>query len=244
MQTTPTQSRRLRDYTNTPFEIFVAALTALPFLALAYFYPAIPERVPLFLTLGGEVETWGSKSLLSVFRVPLMALVTQLFCLSMKYGALKSEPAAPFQGADARTAESRERYLGLWARLWDCFRCAAAIKMSAASLNTVFLSVGALGFLSRPAYAVTAAAALLSAAGALFYGYRLLAVRRELRGRHGDLNIPKPPDGRRVYAGLFYFDPSDPSPFARGHLLNLANGWAWVFVACLLAYPLLVFLPA
>ena len=233
MRTAPPPSRRLRDYTNVPFEVFVAVFTALPFFALAYFYAALPERVPLFLSLGGEVATWGAKSLLSVFRVPLMALDTQLFCLLMKYGVVKSE-----------AGESRERYLRLWAGLWDWLRCVVVIKMSAASLNTVFIGVERLKFLSRPAYAVTAVAALLSAAGALFYGYRLLAVRREMKGRPGGVNAQKPPDARRVYAGLFYFDPSDPSPFAPRYLLNLGNKWAWALIACAAAYPLLVFLPA
>jgi hypothetical protein len=41
---------------------------------MAYFYPVLPERVPLFLTLSGEVAVWGEKNLLSVFRVPLLAL--------------------------------------------------------------------------------------------------------------------------------------------------------------------------
>jgi hypothetical protein len=41
MQTSSPPSRRLRDYTNAPFEIFIVAFTILPFLVLAYFYPAL-----------------------------------------------------------------------------------------------------------------------------------------------------------------------------------------------------------
>lgn len=62
------QSLRLRDYTNAPFEIFIVLFSVLPFLALAYFYPALPERIPLLLNLNGEVATWAEKSVLSVFR--------------------------------------------------------------------------------------------------------------------------------------------------------------------------------
>ena len=58
MQTSSPHSRHLRDYTSIPFEIFIVAFTLLPFLVLAYFYSAIPERVPLYLTLSGEVSTW------------------------------------------------------------------------------------------------------------------------------------------------------------------------------------------
>lgn len=73
MQPSDAASRRLRHYTNIPFEIFVALLTLLPFFALAYSYTYLPDRVPLFLNLGGEVEVWGKKTLLSVFRVPTIA---------------------------------------------------------------------------------------------------------------------------------------------------------------------------
>ena len=45
--------------------------TIVPFLVLSYFYPAVPERVPLFLNLRGDVETWAEKTALSVFRVPM-----------------------------------------------------------------------------------------------------------------------------------------------------------------------------
>ena len=53
----PPQIRPLRELTNIKFEIFVVAFTILPFFVLTYFYSLLPERVPQFLTLIGEVET-------------------------------------------------------------------------------------------------------------------------------------------------------------------------------------------
>lgn len=47
---------------NIKFEILIFALTILPFFVLAYFYPLLPERVPQFLTLTGEVATWAQKA--------------------------------------------------------------------------------------------------------------------------------------------------------------------------------------
>ncbi len=86
MQAPFSQSHRLRHYTKIPFEIFIAAFSILPFFVLAYFYSVLPDRVPLFMKLNGEVALWAEKSVLSVFRVPLMAIVTQVVCLLMKYG--------------------------------------------------------------------------------------------------------------------------------------------------------------
>ena len=61
MQTSSPPSWRWRDYSNLPFEVFIAVFTIVPFLVLSYFYPAVPERVPLFLNLRGDVETWAEK---------------------------------------------------------------------------------------------------------------------------------------------------------------------------------------
>ncbi len=94
MQTSPTQSRRLRDYTSTLFEIFIAAFTIIPFLVLAYFYQSLSAQVPLYLNLSGEVVTWAEKSVLSVFQVPLLALITQVALLIVKYGTVQSKTVA------------------------------------------------------------------------------------------------------------------------------------------------------
>src|SRR5687767_6702696 len=154
METASPKSARPGDYTSVPLEVFVAAFTVLPFFALAYFYDALPNRVPLFLNLGGEPAVWTEKSVPSVFRVPLMALDTQLICLLAKYGMLKSEAAWGDAGGV-------RRQLRLSARLWDWLRCAAAFKMGASSLGTVLLGMESFRFLSRPVYVFTAAAALL-----------------------------------------------------------------------------------
>ncbi|MCA1625136.1 MAG: hypothetical protein LC778_15330 [Acidobacteria bacterium] len=209
---------------------------------LAYVYPLLPDRVPLFLNLSGEVEVWGDKSWLSVFRVPLMAVVTQVLCLLMKYGGLQSEAALPVEGADDY-ARLQKQSTVLNVGLWDWFRCLVAFKMSAASLDTIFLSLERFKFLSRLAFAITFIAALLSIAGALFYGYRLLVVKRKIKERFGDTKTQKPVDARRVYGGVLYFNPNDSALFVSKYIFNFANKWAWVFIGCIIAYPLLVFLP-
>jgi len=136
-----------------------------------------------------------------------------------------------------------EQYLGLNAGLWDWFRWAAAFKMSAASLDTVFLSLERFKFLSRPAFIVTAIAALLGVGGALFYGYRLLVVRGEMKEKFGNAKVQQPINIRCVYGGVLYFNASDSALFAGKYVFNFGNKWAWVLIGCIIAYPLLVFLP-
>ena len=242
MQTPLPQSQRLREYTNIAFEIFVVAFSLLPFFVLAYFYSVLPGRVPLYMKLNGEVAVWAEKSVLSVFRVPLMAVVTQVVCLSMKYGTVQSKAIGPLE-LTIEQAKLQNQYLSLNAGLWDWFRWSVAFKMSAESIDTIFLSLVRFKFLSRPIFIITAIAALLGVAGALFYCYRLLVVRGEIKEKFGDAKIQTPVDARRVYGGFLYFNPSDPALFSSKYVFNFANKWVWVFIACVIAYPLLVFLP-
>ena len=236
------QTQPLRHLTNIKFEIFIVAFTILPFFMLAYFYSLLPERVPEFLTLTGEVDTWAQKSVISVFRVPLMAVVTQLVCLIMRYGTLQSGALASLK-VTGEQSKLQEKYLHLNAGLWDWFRWTIAFKMSAESLDTIFLSLERVKFLARPTFVITAMASLTGVAGALFYLYRLLAVKRDLKTRFGDEYVPKSIDTRRVYGGLLYFNPSDPALFVSKYIFNFANKWAWIFITCISTYPLLVFWP-
>ena len=236
MQTSPPRSRRLRDYTSVPFEIFIITFTIVPFVVLAYFYPILPERVPLYLNLAGEVETWAEKSMLSVFRVPLMAVALQVICLLTKYGVVQSRVS----GIDVARTKLLEKYLSLNAGLWDWFRWAIAFKLSTASLDTIFLSIERFQFLSRPAFIVTVVASALGIVGALVYGYRLLAMSPQIRGAFVDTKVDRV-DARHVYGGVMYFNRSDSALFAGRYVFNFGNKWAWVFIACIIAYPLLAF---
>lgn len=230
----PTDSPRLRDYTNIPFEIFIAVFTILPFFVLACFYPVLPDRVPLFLKLNGEVAEWAEKSVISVFRVPVLAVLQQVVCLLMKYGITQSSSRLLIEQAEP---------LKLNARLWDWFRWTIAFKMSAESIHTIFLSLD-LRSVSRLTFIISACAALIGVAGAIFYVYRLLVVSRKMKAQFGDLRVDKPIDKRYVYAGILYFNPSDPALFAGRYVFNFANKWAWVFIACIIAYPPLAFWPS
>jgi uncharacterized membrane protein len=229
----------LRDHTNTAFEIFIAAFTILPFVVLAYFYQLLPAEVPLFLNLSGNVETWTDKTILSVFRVPLLALITQVVCLLIKYGTTV-QAKAPLELA-AGQIELEEKYLHLNGGLWDWLRGAVAVKMIAESFDTIFLSLERYKFLARPAFILSAIAALVGAVGALVYLYRLLVVKRELKERFA--RVEKPVNAQHLYGGILYFNPSDSALFVSKHMLNFGNKWAWVLIASIIVYPLLTFWP-
>jgi Protein of unknown function (DUF1648) len=174
------QRFRFSDYTYLPFELFIALLTVLPVVVLMYFYPMLPERVPEYLNLQGEVVVWGRKSLASVFRLPLMAVDLQVLCLLMKY-ALWQGNIRESSGHGANRVIPSEESIRLQMSLWNWFRALIAFKLGASSLDPIFFGVERLRFLSTTVRAISWTAAVLGIAGTLFYGYRLVRVNRKLK---------------------------------------------------------------
>ena len=231
----------LRSYTSLPIEFIVVTLTILSFIVLAYFYPTMSGRVPLFMNLNGEVATWAEKTVFSVFRVPLLAVVTQIVCLVIKADVVQPRTTAPSLEHSELHARQRQRQTKLSAGLWDWLRLTVAFKMASESVETVFLSVPKYNFLARPAFFVTAIVTLVGLTCALIYLYRLLILAREMK-KQGVL-VDNPVDPRQVYFDVFYFNRSDPALFVWKYGINWANTWTWVLVACVIVYLLLVFLP-
>lgn len=238
----PLPSQRLRDYTSIPVEILVATLSVAPVLILIYFYTVLPERIPVFLNLRGEVEVWAAKSVVSVFRVPAMAIDLQAICLLMKYGSSRSVSALPVENVEDYLQYQRRSH-ALNAGLWDWLRCFIAFKMCAESLDILFMGDERLHFLRTPARAVTWIAVALGIIGALFYLYRLLVVRREMKKAMGNVSTKRQVDRAHLSGGIFYYNPDDQAVFVDKYAVNFANKWVYVLIACAAAYPLLVFSP-
>lgn len=248
---TATPSQDLRDYTNIAVEILVVVLTLAPILVLLYFYPGLPDQIPVFLNFRGEAEVWAAKSVASVFRVPAMAIDTQLICLLMKYGTVRSQRiSTELKGVDEVYLDHQTRATVLAARLWDWLRCMVAFKMAAASLEVVFMSNEQVRFLWTPAWAVTWLAALLSIAAAGWYGYRLWRLKRQMTAsgitwkeiNSRALKSSGMFNSGRVLGGFLYYNPNDPAMFVDKHLFNFGNKWVYVLIGCIVAYPLLVFI--
>jgi uncharacterized membrane protein len=237
-----TQSPRLRDYTNLPFEIFIASFTVLPILVLIYFYPLLPERVPEYLNLHGEVEVWGQRGFASVFRLPLMAIDLQVLCLLTRYGAWQGNLVQPAEDSQA-LANYRRESLKLSVSLFDWLRAFIAIKLGASSLEVIFFSIERFHFLTTITRVTSWAASILGATGAVFYGYRLLMLNRKLKEVSGHANIRRQTDSSHLHGGIFYYNTEDPSWFTDKYLPNFGNRWVYVFMACLLCLPLLMFWP-
>jgi uncharacterized membrane protein len=197
--------------------------------------------MPLFMNLRGEVEVWTDKNLLSVFRVPLMAVVTQIFCLLMRQEPLRDKTFL-LGNASEELAVLQEKAALLNVGLWDWFRVVVAIKVSGASIFDVFLGFESLRILTKTAFVLTGVAALSSIAAALVYGYRWFRVKGEIKTKFGDLKSQTQIETEKSY-GIFYFNRADSAMFHSKYIFNFGNKRTYVFIACIVVYPLLVFAP-
>ena len=232
---------QFHDHTNIGLELIIVALTLLAFLPLMFFYSSLPERIPEYLNLNGDVAVWGRKNVFSIFRLPLMALDLQMVCVLMKYGM--------WQGSQNRNVEEREPsatyrkdLIKFSLNLWDWFRAFIAIKLGASSIEIIFYSIERFHSLTILTRITSWAASVLGIAGAAFYSYRLLAVNRKLKEVDGNSGIPRA-RSRQNSPGIFYYNPDDPSWFSDRYSPNFANKWLYLFLACLLCLPVLMFLP-
>jgi len=224
-------NRSFRDCSSLPFEIAILIFTVLPVFVLALFYPQLPDRVPEYLNLRGDVEVWGSKSFLSVFRLPLMALDLQLLCLLTKYGTWQRSNTS-----NHTLTSDHEKSLKLTLNLFDWFRAFIAVKLASSSLEVIVFSVERYQYLTKFTRATSWISSILGVGGAVVYIYRLLMLNRRLK-----VSSAAPPTNRGQ--SFFYFNPSDPMWFSETNAPNFGNKWIYVFILCLLALPILMFWP-
>jgi uncharacterized membrane protein len=225
-----------RDLTNIALEFFIATLTLLPFLILSYFYSSLPQQIPEYLHLNGEVAVWGRKSLFSVFRLALMGLDLQLLAFFMKYG-LWQRYLTRLRHSD-RLASAPQR---LMSGLADWLRAMVGIKLFVSSVEVIFLTNEKYQSLATAARAISWISSILGVIGAGCYFYSALKLKRKLKPESG--RVVQPLDQTRVRGGIFYYNSADPALFVDKYLFNLANLGTYVFLLCLLCLPLLMFLP-
>jgi uncharacterized membrane protein len=235
-------SPRLRDYSSVIIEILVIVLSVAPIFLLTYDYPILPDHIPVFLNLHGEVEKWATKSVASVFRVPAMAIDLQLLCLLMKYAVVHGQLSFP-----DKSRADYQQYLNstitLRAGLWDLLRCCVGFKMCAESLSILFLGDSRFPFLKSAIWAIPWIALILALVGALFYGYRLLITKLRVKNVLGRSQHLPNNDKTHLIAGFLYYNRDNPSPLVERYGVNFANKWVYALIASLAVYPLLVFWP-
>jgi uncharacterized membrane protein len=228
--------RRLGDYTKIFIEIAVTLLTVAPIFLLIYYYPDLPERIPVHWNWRGEPDRWAKKSFGTVFFLPMMAIYLQGLFLLLKHGLLQTKMTLPAERTE-EYLKGKEEMLETTIRMGDTLRVELAFMMGCLALNFISMSwVTGISMFSI----------LLIIGTCIFYIYKLVSIDRMLKKTVGRVYVQRKSDAEHWYGGgLFYYNPDDPSLFVEkmmgiGYTLNMGNKRVYFYLAYLALLPLLV----
>jgi uncharacterized membrane protein len=237
--------RHLSDYTNIYLEAAVLLLTVLPSLLLVYYYPQLPERIPVHWDWLGRPDDWARKSFGTVFFLSALLIYMQGLFLLIKRGLLTVKMTLPAERTE-EYLEGKEKFLRVIMRLMDWARLFTALMMGGLLLKIVFSSVPHLNPLDRLVLVLSFASTVLLVAGIIYFTVRLITIDRWLKRTAGRVYVQRSRDAAHWYAGgLFYYNPDDPSLFVEkmvgfGYTFNMANRWVYIYLAYMLLLPLLM----
>ncbi len=237
--------RHLSEYTNIYLEAAVALLTVLPSLFLIYYYPRLPERIPVHWDWRGRPDSWARKTPGAVFYLSTLLIYMQGLFLLIKHGLLSVKMTLPSEQTQ-EYLNGKEDFLNVTMKLLDCVRVMTALLLGALLLNIVFSSVEHLRFLTGVVAVVAALDGFVLAGVCIFFTYRLFKIDRRLKRTVGRVYVQRERDARHWYAGgLFYYNPDDPALFVEkmvgfGYTFNMANRRVYVYLAYMLVLPLII----
>src|SRR5947209_1910952 len=242
------RTRHLRDYTNLALEGAVVALTITPILVLVYYYPQLPERIPTHWNWRGLPDQWTRKSYFSVFSLAGVLVYMQGLMLFVKHGLLGVKMTLPAEHTEEYLS-LKEEMLGMTIKFLDWTRLVLCIMLGSVTANIAFSAIDYLRFLSKiVTIAVWASTALLLAAVA-FAIYSFYKADRRLREEVGRVYVQRHRDAKHWYlGGLIYYNPEDPALWVEklvgwGYTFNMGNKWVYIYIAIMVAVPLLLILP-
>jgi uncharacterized membrane protein len=237
--------RHLSEYTNIYLEAAVLCLTVIPSLFLIYYYPQLPEKIPVHWNWRGQPDGWAQKSFRSVFFLSMTLVYLQGLFLLVKHGLLTVKMTLPAERA-AEYLRGKEEFLNTVMKLMDWVRLLVATMMGSLLLNIVFSSVEHLRHLTFIAAVVDSLSTFLLVALCVYFTIRLVRIDRSLKRAVGRVYVQRGRDAAHWYAGgLFYYNPDDPALFVEklvgfGYTFNMANRWVYVYLAYIILLPLVM----
>ena len=239
------RTRRLGDYTLPWVEACVVLFTLAAFGVLGYFYPRLPEMLPVHWNAAGEVDRWARKSLSSVFFLPALGVYLQVFFFVLKRDLVQAKMTLPATNTE-EYLRGKERFLAANIRLIDLVRAVIAALFFAISWLTVVTSLP-----EFKRFETAVQAAVLSSVGVMLVGvgyflWRMVAVNRELDELTGEEYVQRATEEEHWrHGGLTYYNPEDPALVVEkltgiGYTLNLAHRAVRYRLALMAGIPLFV----
>lgn len=222
------RTRRLADYTHLWVEAPALVLTLAAFGVLGYFYPRLPEMLPVHWNAAGEVDKWARKSLSSVFFLPALGVYLQAVFFVLKRDLVQAKMTLPATNTD-EYLRGKERFLGANMHMIDLVRAVIAALFFAVAVLLLCTSMP-----EFKRYETAAFAAVLSSAGVMLVGmgyflWRMVAVNRGLDELTGEEYVQRATEEEHWrHGGLTYYNPEDPALVVEkltgiGYTLNLAH---------------------
>jgi uncharacterized membrane protein len=242
------KTRRLADYTNLALEITIAVLTVAPVLLLVYYYPQLPERIPVHWNWRGEADEWARKSYFAVFSLAAMLCYMQGLLLAVKHGVLGVKMTLPAEHTEVYLG-LKEEALALTVRFMDWMRLLLCILLGGLAANIAFSAVEHLRFLSSIVAVVVWASGILMFVAIAVAVYRFYKVDRRLKMEVGRVYVQRQRDAVHWHlGGLIYFNAEDPALFVEkmtgwGYTFNMGNKWVYLYLVIMIAVPVLLILP-
>jgi uncharacterized membrane protein len=242
------KTRRLADYTNLTLEIIIVVLTIAPVLLLVYYYPQLPERIPMHWNWKGEPDEWARKSYFAVFSLAAMLVYMQGLLLAVKQGVLGVKMTLPAEHTEDYL-RLKEEALALTVKYMDWMRLLLCILLGSLASNIAFSAVEHLRFLTGMLAIAEWASGILMFVATAVAIYRFYKIDRRLKAEVGRVYVQRQKDAAHWYGGgLIYFNREDPALFVEklvgwGYTFNMGNKWVYLYLAIMIAVPILLILP-
>ena len=241
---TPLKPRHLRDFSNLLIEAVIVLLTITPFAVLAFYYPQLPDVVPIHWNAAGEADGWAAKSFSSVFFMPLLTAFLQVFWIILKQDIIQARFRVPADHAET-ILSLKEISLQANVGMIDWCRLAGGVLLGTVAL--LVLSPIVPQPISDGLNIFTWVGLILLLSGMAFYLYRIILVNREIKTLAGQVTFQTEDEMQGWIDGLFYYNPQDAAfmvekPGGVGYTLNFARRRTILYAVLILSPILFVVL--
>ncbi|MEO8072055.1 MAG: DUF1648 domain-containing protein [Acidobacteriota bacterium] len=228
---TPLKPRHLLDFTNLWWELTIILLMIAPFAVLAFYYPQLPEIVPIHWNAAGTADGFAKKSFSSVFFLPILTTILQIFLIIIKQDIIQARFRVPAEKAE-KVLSLKE--ISLLANIgmidWCRLSCGVLLGIVALLVLSPILPVAAAlnSFLWL--------SLIIMLLGMAFYLYQMNLVNREIKSLTGQITFQTADEMEGWKDGLFYYNPNDTAfmvekPGGMGYTMNFAHKRILIYLA-------------
>jgi uncharacterized membrane protein len=235
--------RNLWSYSYGAVETAIVLLTAATIALLIYYYPHLPDPVPVSVGPSGDIERWTEKNVIAIFFAAL-GLYLHVFLMVIKRDLVGAKMTLPAIDTE-RFLAAKDAYLRANTGLLDWARLAIAVLFFLVSLLLLSAMLTTdKAYERRIAFALWTFIPIMMA-GVAYFIWRMKHVNDSLR-RLGESYVQRPAEETHWrHGGLTYHNPDDPALVVEklvgfGYTWNMAHPAVWSRALLLAGIPVFV----